>query len=293
MNSYYREATVGLLVLLAVAIFLSGALWLRGRSVVGGGDLRVHFEQIGTLKEGSPVRISGAQVGRVEEITFNGVRDIVASIALEVDNVTVTSAATAVIQPVGMLGDMEIDLDPGAGTPLEKGALIEGTMARGIFDKGGDLADQAATTLTTLNRMLDTGLVTDLRRTLRASEQLLRYLADRQDGPTAQVNATMEQLQAVSARLDTTMAQVDAPALSARLDSTLKATDKLTARLAGMSARMDSLLGRINRGEGSLGKMVADSSLYVELRETLRATRALVDTLSAHPERVGITVRVF
>ena len=68
------------------------------------------------------------------------------------------------------------------------------------------LADQASTTLTALNRMLDTNLVIELRGAVRASEQLMRYYADRREGPTAELNATMRQLQAVSARLDTAVA---------------------------------------------------------------------------------------
>ncbi len=293
MHSYHKEATVGLLVILGVTGFVAGTVWLKGKAFGNPPMVHVAYHDVRTLKEGSPVRVSGAMVGQVESITLDHPGRVIVSFTYDDKLVTPTVGASAQLVGVGMLGDMAIEFDPGEGAPLGPDQVIEGTAPSGLLDVGADLANRATTTLDRLNAMLDTSLVVDLRSTLRSSEQLMRYLADRQQGPMAEVNATMRQLQLVSARLDTTMQQVDAPALSARIDSTLRSTGDLTAGLSAMSARIDSLLGRINRGEGSLGKLVADSSLYVELRQTLRATRALVDTLSAHPERVGITVRVF
>ncbi|HET9134486.1 MAG TPA: hypothetical protein VFN90_09290, partial [Gemmatimonadales bacterium] len=82
-------------------------------------------------------------------------------------------------------------------------------------------------------------------------------------------------------------------AMQARVDTTMRSAAQLADRLGGMTARMDSLLGRIERGEGTLGKLASDTTLYVELRRTLGAASALVDTLAKHPGKLGITVRVF
>lgn len=293
MNSYRKEATVGLFVLVGIIAFVLGAMWLRGQSWGNPPEVHAAYEDIATLKIGSPVMISGVQVGRVEELQFVRVGRVIVVFTYNDEQVTPTVNATALIRGVGLLGDMVIDFDPGEGPPLPEGAVIEGTLETGFASIGAELAGQASTTLRSLNAMFDTTLVQDLRTTLRASERLMRYLADRRDGPTAEVNATMRQLQAVSARFDTALAGLDTPALTARLDSTLHATTELTSRLGAMTARADTLLARINRGEGSLGRLVADSGLYVELERTLAATRALVDSLANHPERLGITVRVF
>lgn len=293
MNSYRKEATVGLFVLVGIIAFVLGAMWLRGQSWGNPPEVRAAYEDIATLKIGSPVLISGVQVGRVEELQFVRVGRVIVVFTYNDEQVTPTVNATAHIRGVGLLGDMVIDFDPGEGAPLPEDGVIEGTLEVGFASIGTELAGQASATMRSLNAMLDTNLVRDLRSTLRASEQLMRYLADRRDGPTAEVNATMRQLQAVSARFDTALAGLDTPALAARLDSTLHATTELTARLGAMTARADTLLARIHRGEGSLGRLVADSGLYVELERTLAATRALVDSLANHPERLGITVRVF
>jgi phospholipid/cholesterol/gamma-HCH transport system substrate-binding protein len=293
MNSLHKEATVGLFVILGVVAFVLGAMWLRGKAWGNPPEVIAAYEDIGSLKVGSPVLISGVQIGRVEEFRFERVGRVLVVFTYDEEQVTPTVNATAQIRGIGLLGDMVIDFDPGEGAPLPRGQVIEGTMEAGFASIGADLADQASTALTSFNRMLDTNLVIELRSAVRASEQLMRYYADRRDGPTAEVNATMRQLQAVSARLDTAVAQANTAALSARLDSTLQAANVLTARLASMTARADSLMARIQRGEGTLGKLAADDGLYAELQRTLAATRALVDSLAQHPERLGITVRVF
>jgi phospholipid/cholesterol/gamma-HCH transport system substrate-binding protein len=293
MISYHKEATVGLLVLLGVVAFVFGAMWLRGQSWGNPPELRVAYADIGNLKVGSPVQISGAVLGRVEALEFERKGRVIAVLTYDAEKITPTTTAVATIRGVGLLGDMVIDLDPGTGTPLPPDAVIEGVMEPGFGEIGTELAEKASTALTSFNAMMDTALVVDLRTTLRSSERLMRYLADTRTGPTAEINATMRQLQSVSARFDTTLAGINAPGLAARLDSTLKATGDLSVRLGGMTARMDSLLQKINSGQGTIGKMMSDSTLYVELHRTLSATRALIDSLANHPEKLGITVRVF
>jgi phospholipid/cholesterol/gamma-HCH transport system substrate-binding protein len=293
MIAYHKEATVGALVLLGVVSFVFGAMWLRGQSWGNPPELRVAYADIGNLKVGSPVQISGAVLGRVEALEFERKGRVIAVLTYDDEKVTPTTNAVATIRGVGLLGDMVIDLDPGTGAPLPPDAVIEGVMEPGFGEIGTDLAARTATALTSFNRMLDTALIVDMRTALRSSERLMRYMSDTRIGPTAEINATMRQLQTVTARFDTTLAGIDAPALSARLDSTLRATGDLSVRLGGMTSRMDSLLQRINSGQGTVGKMMSDSTLYVELHRTLSATRALIDSLANHPERLGITVRVF
>lgn len=291
MHSYHKEATVGALALVALAAFVGGTLWLRGKSI-GAPELNVVFADIGNLKEGAPVRISGAPVGRVEEIVFEGVGKVRVGLVFSLD-ITPAETARASIGSIGMLGDAVINLDPGQGAPLARGATIQGTTEVGLFDKGAELADQATIAMTSLNRMLDTALVIELKQTLASSQRLLDYYADSKQGPTAELGATMRALRSTSARLDSTLVGIDAPALQARLDSTMRSTGTLADRLAATSTRVDSMLARIERGEGTLGKLASDTLLYGDLRRTMKATAELIDEIKKNPGKLGITVRVF
>jgi phospholipid/cholesterol/gamma-HCH transport system substrate-binding protein len=67
MDLYYKqEVSVGLLVIVAVAGFFVGLMWLTGRSFrTSQIEIPVQFAEVGSLNVGDPVQISGVGVGRV------------------------------------------------------------------------------------------------------------------------------------------------------------------------------------------------------------------------------------
>lgn len=239
------------------------------------------------------MQVSGAPIGRVEDIELLSVGRVLVTFTYDADKVTPTRDGTAALVSVGMLGDMAIDFDPGRGVPLTDADTLIGSSTPGLFDVGAGLAARADTVMSSLNRMLDTGAVVDLRRTLNSTERLMNYLADQRRGPTAELPATMRSLQQVSARLDSTLRALDAAALSSRVDSTMRSAANMAERFAATSARLDSLLAKVERGDGTLGRLANDSTLYVEIRRTMAATAALIDEMKKDPGKIGITVKMF
>ncbi|HEY9016411.1 MAG TPA: hypothetical protein VIM84_15260, partial [Gemmatimonadales bacterium] len=97
---------------------------------------------------------------------------------------------------------------------------------------------------------------------------------------------TLASFRQVSNRLDSTLAH---PGLS----RTLSRTDTLAGNLAAMTARFDSTLAAINRGQGTLGKFATDSGLYYDLRDVTNSMKELLDELKKNPGKVGVTVKLF
>jgi len=291
MNSYQKTAAVGLFVIIGAILFLGGALWLRGKSL-GKAEVNILYADIGNLKEGAPVRISGAPVGRATEIVYQGEGKVAVGVKFS-EKVIVRQGATASITSVGMLGDEVIMLEPGNGEPLALGDTIKGTIAVGVFDKAAIIADQAAQTLTKVNAMLDPKLIADLRNTLNSTQAFMAFLADQKNGPTSQVGPTMTALQHTTARLDSTLAQVDPKALQARLDTTLIAATSATNRLTATMAHADSLMMRLQHGDGTMSKLLNDSTLYADLRKTMQAMTELLGEIKKNPGKIGVTVKVF
>ena len=285
-----HEVIVGLMVLIGIAVFVGGGLWLRGKKV-GAPDVQVVFTDIGNLKEGAPVRISGAPVGRVVDVHFDTVGQVTVGLKLSSRAMPSTNARARIVS-IGMLGDQMIDFDPGAGPPLPKGTVIRGTMEKGVMEKGTELAEKASEVMTNLNAMLDKQLIVDFRRSLANMSKLMAYLADEKKGPTSQVNATMLALQSTSARLDSTLKAIDPKALETRIDTTLRATTKLMDRLTLVSAHADSLMQKLQRGDGTMGKLMNDSTLYTDLHRTLVSFQRLVDELAKNPGKSAVTVRI-
>lgn len=300
MHSYYKEATVGGLVIVAVVLFLWGALWLTGGTWNRAGLVPVWYQDIGTLKDGAPVRISGAQVGRVESIHYRGVGRVLVLLDLDRKRVALSRNASAEIVAVGMLGDAMIDLLPGEGEPITPADTLSGTLGtRDLMSIGTEVAGKVSNTLEGVNRLLDTTITAELRQTLISSNKLLTYLADPAAGPTAEMNSTMRAFRSTAARLDSSLAQLDLSGVQSDLrttmrsaDTTLRALNELSIRLTAASGLVDSILGDIHQGKGTLGKLAADSSLYLDLQRMLQATTRLVDELARNPGKIGITVKI-
>ena len=289
-----QEVTVGLLVLSGIGLFMAGTMWLKGRSFSSSGDqIRVAFADVGTLKRGSAVRVSGVNLGSVDRIDFEGVGKVVVTLSIK-PIVQPKIDATAKLGSAGLMGDAMIVFHPGnASQPLPSGTTIQGTVDQGIMELGTELGGKAKEAMAGFNEIANKKLADNLNATLSAMQRMMGVYTNTRSGPVGDLAATMKQLQTLSAHLDSTLA-------AANLATTLRKSDTLMTTLASTSqeftvtaARFDSLLQRINRGQGSLGKFVTDTALYAEATKLTTAMKELVDELKKHPGKITLQVKVF
>ena len=121
-----QEVTVGALVLVAIALFIVGTMWLGGRNFSNAPELQIVFPDAGTLKRGSPVRVSGVELGQVESVTFQDVGKVLVGISLN-GIVKPKIDASARLATVGLVADAIIVFNPGtAAEPLPEGRGIQG-----------------------------------------------------------------------------------------------------------------------------------------------------------------------
>src|SRR5882672_4635848 len=109
---YKREVAVGGLVILGIAVFVVGTTWLGGRSFKSEKLYQARFEKIGTLQEGSAVKISGYTVGRIRKVELKSMGNVVVSFSL-IHSVTLKADAKAVDEEPLAFGDAWMTLNPG------------------------------------------------------------------------------------------------------------------------------------------------------------------------------------
>lgn len=301
-TSYKQEVTVGVLVILAIVIFIVGSTWLRGLSI--GGDLddywKIQFHQAANLKASSPVRVSGVSVGKVEHIELQDVGKVLVYVSLA-NRIQPRQDAKAQVVSVGFVGDAAVELDPGKSPlKLTRNQIIVGTQAAGFTDLAGKLGERADSVLLLAQNLLNEETATQLRETmrslqgtLRAAERTMDVYGNPDKGPSAELTRTLASLQALTGRFDTLLAN---PALERALtqSDTLAANlSAMTAQFAVTGARLDSLLARANRGEGTLGKFATDSGLYRDMRDLSQSMKKLIDEISKHPGKIPVTVKIF
>ena len=133
------EFRVGLLILAALAVFAIFIFLLGNFSLSSGYTLYVDYQFSGNIKPGAPVKISGIEVGKVEEVEFLGGKldpktGRRPQVRLEVwieDRAaeSIRQDAEFFINTAGVLGEQYLEIVPGSDwerPPIEEGAIVVG-----------------------------------------------------------------------------------------------------------------------------------------------------------------------
>jgi len=295
--TYKQEVGVGALVLAGLVLFVVGLFWFSGRSIGHKGVYaNVVFANVAGLKQGDPVVTSGVKVGRVSKVSLERVGRVVVQLELSGDpRIRPRTSATASVSSLDFFGNKVIDYSPGAETdpPLPSTSMITGTKTQELSDIATGVATRANELLGNATGLVSDQLVTDIHNTLVATQRGMVALTEATKGPL--VNQSTETLAAVArvmSRLDTLLGNANVRGTGLRVDTLTANLQKLTGQLAQSTETLNQLMTKINRGEGTLGKLASDTVLYGDIHKTLDALTALLNDLRERPGRY-LTVKVF
>lgn len=291
---YEKEITVGTLVIFGVALFIGGTMWLKGttfKSVARTAE--IHFAEAANLKKDNEVTVSGYPVGKVLEVDFKGPGDVRATVSLPPD-LALHSDAWAEVSAGIFSSDVKVLLHPGtADEALPDGAPVRGTSGSDIFAKGAALADRADSTLIGVQTIANQRTADELVATLKAMQRTLNRLSDRLPQTADEAEQTMAAFRKLAERLDSTIATIPVANAIERADTLARNMSTMSIQLTATGARLDTLLQKVNAGEGTLGKFATDSGLYVDSREAVQALKVLLEELNKHPGKLTIQVKLF
>ena len=183
---------------------------------------------------------------------------------------------------------------------LPRSRVIIGTQAAGLASRAEALGDRADSVLVGLQEFANKETAQELRETmvalqstLRATERTMRLYGDGTRGPSAELTRTMASFRALSARLDSTLANPGLQGALGRSDSLVHSMNRMTAQLAVTTARLDTVLAGVNAGRGTIGKFATDSGLYYDLRDVSAGLKGLLTELQKNPGKIPVTVKIF
>ncbi len=296
MDLYYRqELTVGALVLVAVAVFAAGLMWLSGRSIGPSGTVvvPVRFTNAGGLRPGDPVQISGVKVGRVASVVLEDVGNVM--VYLEVDRANRPRVdAQAIVASADFFGAKYVDYVPGSSSEfLQEGQVITGTREVAITESAAELSGRAVDALAGVQSLLSERTAEGIQNALAALERALNVLTQIAGGPAvAEARSALRNLDQLARRLDSTFANPDLGKSLNQLDETVIAVNEMSQGLATATNALGSILAKVDSGHGTLGRIVTDSTLHNDLHEVLRSLKLLLDDIRERPGRY-IHVKVF
>jgi len=285
------EVTVGILLTVAVIVLITGTLWLVRGGLRRGYPLYTRFPWGQSLKQGQAVMLSGVTVGYVSDVKLNpiGVIDVDLNI---VKKYRVPKTAVAEVYPVGIFGDVAVALKVTTPTPesFQPGDTVPSRAATGGLDVLQARADSITQSIGRVTRAFESEIVAsgglrDMRQTLATMNRLVVQMQ----------GVVTEQNRNFSATLASLRGAVDSAQVAATLKnfrSTSANADTLMTRLSSNTTQIQAILARLERGDGTAGKLLTDTLLYRDARNLLMRVDSLVTDFQKNPRKY-INLRVF
>jgi phospholipid/cholesterol/gamma-HCH transport system substrate-binding protein len=292
---YQKEITVGTLVLVGIGLFWAGTLWLKGATFRAAARTeQVRFSDIGALQPDNEVRVSGYAVGKVQAIKFEGPGRLLVTVTLPPDLEVKADATAEIVSSLFASGAaMVLKTGSADAPPLAPGQEIRGVSGNDLLAKGALLADRADSVLIGVQALANQRTADNLQKTLESLQAVLKTMNQQIPLTSVEAQRTLAALRRLSERLDSTVATIPVGNAVERADTLARNLSTMSVQLTATGARLDSLLQRINAGEGTLGKFVTDSGLYLDARATSRSLKALIDELTKHPGKIQVQIKLF
>ncbi|HEY8468666.1 MAG TPA: MlaD family protein [Longimicrobiales bacterium] len=281
-------AALGLLVLVAVGVFVWGLYYLLGDPVLAGGTrVYMSLENGAGLKRGDRVYLNGVDVGLVRRVALAENGGVVVELRLE-ENVRLPADTRAAIAG-DVFGAHTVDLIPGTAlVTLEPGDTIEGAPVPELTKMLGALGDRAREVLGSVDSLLSPQAVRDVHATaavLPASAEELRKAFVELHLAAAALRRSVESVEGSE----------PGPALAralAEVEGSAKAINSAAQALERSLGSLASVLAKVDRGDGTLGLLVNDTTLYRDLQQAVREMRALAADVRERPGRY-VTIKLF
>ncbi|MCD8102627.1 MAG: MlaD family protein [Alistipes sp.] len=301
------EVKVGIFALAAMALLYWGVNFLKGQDLLGRNrTYYASYEQVNGLSGTAPIQVRGVKIGQVSGIVFDPAKSdrIIVQLTIR-SKYRIPENSVARIFSDGLMGGKAIEIDLGSsGRYLESGDTIMSGYTPGLFDLAGPgiesatqkveiLMNDLTATLSNINSLIGdnsesissifsnvAGMTGKLNRALKSEKGSLEDII-------ADINQLTRTLSDNSGRLDNILGNVEG------ITDSLRRADipALVDNLAGTLTEFNTLLANVNRGEGSVGKLLGDDGLYDSLVEASANLARLLEDVKENPERyVNISV---
>jgi phospholipid/cholesterol/gamma-HCH transport system substrate-binding protein len=288
-----REIKAAILVIFGIVLFIYMFNYLKGEDLFNNTVTYYTEFDYNALSTNSSVTIRGNAVGKIEDISydFETGKTIV---HFSVDpRLEFSKNSTVRLYETGIMGGNALAIiDANDGEMAKKGDFIPSEVKPGL--------------ITTLKDNFS-GISSNLDSTLRSADSLMVNLTEVIKDPTdeglqstiAELKHTLEAYKELSYTIQGMIENNDETISSVleNFDTASQNITELTEELKTLElnntiqtfestlASMNSVLNKIDEGEGSLGKLVNDDALYSNLEAATKEMEELLRDIKLHPKR--------
>jgi phospholipid/cholesterol/gamma-HCH transport system substrate-binding protein len=285
-----REVKVGIMAIVAIFVLYFGLNYLKGVDIFSPiQSYYGSYEDIGGLVPSSPVFIKGYKVGQVEEIKYDFSKQNAFVVKVSVTkDIKIPQGTVMELFDDGLMGGKAIRLiyspydpakqamhKPGDELACRTGAGLMDEIAGNLMPQIESVATQADSLLRSVRLLIDGEAVQSSLGSIQkttseleiTSASLRKMMQQDMPGILRDVNVIAGDFKTVSGNLS----KIDFGSTVSKMDVTIN--------------DLNSITGKINKGEGSIGLLLNDPELYKNLSGTAGSADNLLIDLKQNPKR--------
>lgn len=299
MAKFSNELKIGLVVLFAIFIGYMGFRIMKDEPIFSQVNvLYTKFDTVEGLIRGSNVYLNGFKIGTVREMQYLAQEDS-ALITLNItEDIQLPKGSMAQLASPDFLGSSTIRIiKSNSSESLEWGSYLKGIQKEGLLntftDRGTAISDSVAVTITLLNeklRALDflnqqssNDIGSALSNVKQTSDYLLEAVTSNSDELNEMIGSAKRSLETIENISDSSRASIEQSIKNLELLSV--EMSQLTRELSATSTTLNSVLEKMDRGEGSLGLLLNDPSLYENVDSLSYNLNELIKGIKEDPKR--------
>lgn len=305
-----KEFRIGIVVICAIAAFIWGLNFLKGSNLFTSKYfLYSIYPKIDGLIPANPILVNGYKIGQINEIKLikrNGVNMVLVKFLLTEDvEIPKNSIARAVSSD--LLGSKAVEIVfSNEKEMVQNGDTLLAEAEQGLKEsvdkriaplqaKAENLISSIDSVMTVVNLVLNNKTRENLdksfesiRKAILTLEQTAYKLDDMIASEKTKISSVITHMNSITNNLDKNGQKIDniIANVSSVSDSLAKSDLKAAIADADKSLKeLNMVLARINAGQGTLGKLAKNDSLYNNLNKSSEDLDKLLKDLRINPER--------
>jgi phospholipid/cholesterol/gamma-HCH transport system substrate-binding protein len=289
-----REIKTAILVITSILLFIWGYNFLKGKDLFNSYKIfYVEYVNVEGLTPSAPVTINGLVIGRVKTITISNSGTLLVELQIKTD-FPISKSSTATIYEASLIGGKQIAIHPNYNDKVlaEDGTHLLGNTQLGLADSLGDklspvlakvdkLMASADQLISGFNSVLDAKGQADLKKTLAELSETMEQFHKVAVNANVILDENKGQLKGVVSnfnKVSSDFAKISDSLNKANLGKTVR-------NLNSTLAKVDGLMGGLEAGKGTMGKLLKDDVLYKNLEKTSKELELLLQDVRLYPTR--------
>jgi len=298
-----RELLTGIVFIIAFALLIWGYNFMKGRNLFDG-NIPTYFSEYNNvqgLNTASKVTINGFQVGKVQNITFNKDPEkkgqLIVEFSMMDKEFEFSKNSIAKIYSDGLMGGKALAIIPSyEGERAVSGNFLKGEIESDMFSSVGEKLNplsskvesmivQADSLLLGLNDIMDTPTRNHLKSSIAQFDQTMvdfknisKSINQILNDNKLTLETTLTNAKDITSKFSELTTTLNKEIEDAQIAQTVQ---ELKTTIAGIN----SVVANLEKGEGSLGKLLKDEKMYTNLTNASKELEELLREMKEHPKR--------